>query len=89
VVAAEDAHYTTLWESLTLAQRRVLLALSRERGAQIFSEAFRRQHQLGAASTVQTALERLVEREIVEGSSARGFGVPDVFLRSWLQLGVR
>jgi hypothetical protein len=54
VVAAEDAHYTTLWETLTLAERRVLLALSRERGAQVFTEAFRREHWLGAASTVQS-----------------------------------
>ncbi len=89
VVAAEDAHYTTLWESLTLPQRRVLLSLSRERGAQVFSEGFRRRHRLGAASSVQAAIERLVERDIVEGSSVRGFGVPDVFLRAWLQQVVR
>ena len=88
VLAAEDAHYTTLWESLTLAQRRVLQALARERGTQVFGEAFRREHRLGAASTVQAAIERLVEREIVEGSSARGFTVPDVFLRAWLQQAV-
>lgn len=85
VVAAEDAHYTTLWESLTLAQRRVLLAIAREPGKQVFAEAFRRAHRLGAASTVQTALERLLEREIVEGASTTGFNVPDVFLRAWLQ----
>ena len=85
VVAAEDAHYTTLWESLTLAQRRVLVAIAREPGAQVFGEPFRREHQLGAASSVQTAIERLVEREVIDGSSARGFTVPDVFLRAWLQ----
>jgi len=85
VVAAEDAHYTTLWESLTLAQRRVLLAIARDPGRQLFAEPFRRTHRLGAASTVQTALERLLEREIVEGASTRGFSLPDVFLRAWLQ----
>lgn len=85
VVAAEDAHYTTLWESLTLTQRRVLLAVAREPGKHVFGEAFRRAHRLGAASTVQTALERLLEREIAEGASTSGFSVPDVFLRAWLQ----
>ena len=85
VVAAEDAHYTTLWESLTLVQRRVLFAIGREPGKQVFGEAFRREHRLGAASTVQTALERLLEREIVEGASTNGYSVPDVFLRAWLK----
>src|SRR5207249_3267703 len=85
VVAAEDAHYTTLWESLTFAQRRVVLAIAREPGMQVFGEAFRRTHRLGAASTVQTALERLVDREIVDGVSIHGFTVPDAFLRAWLQ----
>jgi len=85
VVAAEDAHYTTLWESLTLTQRRVLLAIARDPGKQVFAEPFRRTHRLGAASTVQTALERLLEREIVDGASTRGYTVPDVFLRAWLQ----
>jgi len=85
VVAAEDAHYTPLWESLTLVQRRVLLAIARDPGMHVFGEAFRRTHRLGAASTVQTAIERLVEREIIEGASTRGFSVPDVFLRAWLQ----
>jgi len=85
VVAAEDAHYTTLWESLTLTQRRVLLAVAREPGKRVFAETFRRAHRLGAASTVQTALERLLEREIAEGASTSGFSVPDVFLRAWLQ----
>jgi AAA+ ATPase superfamily predicted ATPase len=85
VVAAEDAHYTTLWESLTLAQRRVVLAIAREPSMQVFGEAFRRTHRLGAASTVQTALERLVDREIADGASINGFTVPDAFLRAWLQ----
>lgn len=85
VVAAEDAHYTTLWESLTLTQRRVVLAIAREPGKQVFSNHFRGAHNLGAASTVRTALDRLIDREVVDGSSVRGFGVPDTFFRAWLQ----
>jgi hypothetical protein len=85
VTAAEDAHYTTLWESLTLAQRRVVLAIAREPRQPVFSDQFRRTHNLGAASSVSTALERLLDREVVDGSSVRGFEVPDVFFRAWLQ----
>src|SRR5262249_26250607 len=49
VVEAEDAHYTTLWESLTRAQRSLVLALSREPGKGQYSDAFRARHQLGSA----------------------------------------
>jgi hypothetical protein len=84
VVAAEDAHYATLWQSLTLTQRRVVTAVAHQPDAQVFGEAFRREHRLGSASSVQTAIERLVECEIVDGSSTRGYSVPGVFFRAWL-----
>jgi len=84
VVEAEDAHYTTLWESLTRAQRPLVLAFSREPGRGMYGEAFRRRHQLGSAATVQRALAALLERDVVEGSSVHGYRVPDVFFRAWL-----
>jgi hypothetical protein len=84
VVEAEDAHYTTLWESLARAQRALVLAVSREPTKSVFSEAFRQRHQLGSAATVQRALAALLERDVIEGSSVHGYRVPDVFLRAWL-----
>ncbi|MBV9172433.1 MAG: hypothetical protein JOZ81_20350, partial [Chloroflexi bacterium] len=41
VVQAEDAHYTTLWDSLSRAQRAVVQALVVEPTTSPFSEAFR------------------------------------------------
>lgn len=84
VVEAEDAHYTTLWESLTRAQRSLALALTREPGRGMYGEALRQRHHLGSAATVQRALAALLERDVVEGSSVHGYRVPDVFLRAWL-----
>jgi hypothetical protein len=83
VVEAEDAHYTTLWESLTRSQRPIVLAIVREPGTGVYSEGFRQRHRLGSAATVQKALKVLLEREVVEGSTAQGYRVPDVFFRAW------
>jgi hypothetical protein len=84
VVQAEDAHYTTLWESLTRAQRALVQALAAEPTASPFGEAFRARHQLGSAATVQRALRSMLERDVVDGSSIHGYRVPDVFLRTWI-----
>jgi len=85
LVEAEDAHYTTLWDSLTRPQRAVVQALVREPGKGQYSEIYRRRHQLGSPGTVQKSLATLLERGAVEGSSLRGYSVPDVFFRAWIQ----
>jgi hypothetical protein len=85
VVEAEDAHYTTLWESLARAQRALMLAVAREPTQRVFGEPYRQRHQLGSAATVQRALAALRERDVVDGSSVHGYRVPDVFLRAWLE----
>ena len=83
VVEAEAARYTTLWEQLSVHQRLVLSALV-VGGEGVFSEAYRRQHRLGSASSVQRSLDRLLERDLVELLPERRYRVPDVFLRAWI-----
>jgi hypothetical protein len=84
VIEAEDAHYTTLWESLARAQRGLVQALAAEQTTSPYAEAFRMRHQLGSAATVQRALQALLARDVVDGSSVHGYRVPDVFLRAWI-----
>jgi hypothetical protein len=84
VVEAEDAHYTTLWESLARAQRPLVQAMAADPGGAVYSEAYRRRHQLGSAGTIQKAIAALLERDVVEGSSIHGFRIPEVFFRAWL-----
>src|SRR5579864_128426 len=88
VVEAEDARYTTLWDSMTRPQRSLLLALSREPGKGQYSEGFRQRHQLGSVGTIQKSLRALLERDVVEGSSVHGYRVPDVFLRQWIEVNI-
>jgi hypothetical protein len=53
VVEAEDAHYTTLWESLSRAQRPLVQALEAEPTTAPYREAFRSRHQLGSAAAAR------------------------------------
>lgn len=80
---AESAHYVTLWEGLSTHQRLVLLALAGEPGA-IYSEEYRRRHRLGAASSVQKSIVRLLARELIEERADGGYRISGVFLRAWV-----
>jgi AAA+ ATPase superfamily predicted ATPase len=84
VIDAESARYTALWDELSAHQRLVLTAVAAE-GAAVFSEAYRVRHRLGAASSVRTSLERLVERDLVERSAQGTYRVLDPFLGLWLE----
>jgi uncharacterized protein len=84
VLHAESARYVTILDELSLSQQRLLRAIARESG-KVQSEAYRREHRLGAASTVQRALEGLRRRELVEPSEEGGYLVSDIFLRIWLR----
>jgi hypothetical protein len=83
VLDAESAHFTTLWEDLSTHQRLVLLALASESGA-IYSEAYRRAHHLGSATSVQRSITRLVEREIIEQHGGTSYAISEVFFREWI-----
>ncbi len=84
----ESYAYTTLWESLTRMQRRFLRGLATETdGVQVFSAAFLQRHQLGSASTVQRAVDSLLEKDIIDRSDG-SFLISDRFFRIWVQKNV-
>lgn len=84
VIEAENTRYTELWIRLSAHQRIVLTALVSSDGASIYSEAYRRRHRLGPASSVQRSMRALSESDLVEEMPAGGYRVPDAFLRAWL-----
>jgi hypothetical protein len=84
VLDAESAHYTALWDALSAHQRLLLLALAAESGT-VFSEAYRRRHRLGPASSVQRSLTRLIDRELVDQAASGECVVADVFFREWIR----
>lgn len=84
ILNAENARYTVIWEDLPPSQRSLLLTLAGAPTTAPFSEEYRRSNALGSASTVQKALKRLRERELVEMRERVGYCIPDVFFRHWL-----
>jgi uncharacterized protein len=83
VLRSENAHFARIWERAPRGQRLALEALSRDPGQPTFSSAYRRAHNLPAVSTLQKAIEALVDDELVE-RYGRGFRVAEPFLAEWI-----
>lgn len=83
VLDAESAYYTMLWDDVSPHQRLVLLALVAEAG-RLYSEGYRRRHRLGAVTTTQRSVARLLEREVIEGDGRTGYRVSETFFRVWI-----
>jgi len=82
-----EAHaFQGLWDMLTLKARQLLVALAKEEGPQVqlFSSDFLRKHNLGSASSVQRAITRLLEEEVLEKADG-GYQFTDVFFKRWLR----
>lgn len=81
----ESYAYTTLWDSLTLGQRRFLTGLASEEGrVKTFSAAFVQQHGLGTSSNAQRAAEALLARDLIERDNG-SFIIADRFFRIWIR----
>ena len=84
VLRSENSHFARIWEGASRAQRLVLEAHAQDPGQPPLSAAFRRQHQLPGASTVQRAIETLVDDELLE-RHARGYRIAEPFLAEWIR----
>ena len=82
VLRSEHAHFARIWEKAAKGQRLVLLALARERGF-VLGTDYRGRHALGAASSVQRAVETLVADELV-ARDRDGYRISEPFLAEWI-----
>jgi uncharacterized protein len=83
VLNSEDAHFQARWEAASSAQKLVLQALAAEPGRPLTS-AYRVRHGLPAASTVQTALDVLRERELIGRSGRGNYEIVEPFFADWI-----
>jgi hypothetical protein len=83
VLRSENAHFARIWERAARGQRLALEALARDPGQPAFSSGYRRTHNLPAVSTLQKAIDALVDDELVERYE-RGFRVAEPFLAEWI-----
>lgn len=81
----ESYAYTTLWESLTLSQKRFLKGLAGETtGVKVFAGEFVSRHGLSSASSAQRAAQALLAKDIIDRDNG-SFLITDRFLRQWIQ----
>jgi hypothetical protein len=83
VLRSENAHFDRIWDQAARGHRVTLEALANEPGGQSLSSAYRRRHDLPAPSTVQKALQALIDDELVE-RDADGHRIAEPFLAEWI-----
>jgi len=80
----ESYAYTTLWESLTLLQKRFLKGLAVEPvGTKVFSGEFVSSYGLSSASNAQRAVQALLAKDIIDRDNG-SFLITDRFFRLWI-----
>jgi len=84
LVRGQAEYFERLWEQLTSRQRAVLQALSQQGPSDLHSQAGREQYRLGAASTVQKALQSLDSQDILGRYHGEYFFVDPLFA-TWIR----
>jgi uncharacterized protein len=82
---AEAAQMTVLWHDSAPAQRNLLTALVEWGGRNIYSEEYRRHANLGPATTVQRAVQTLLERELVDLDPGGAYMIKERFFEEWIR----
>ena len=80
----ESYAYTALWESFAVNQRRFVTGLAHEsRGVEVFGTSFIRKYNLSTPSSVQRAVDNLLERDIIDREEGAYF-IVDRFFQLWI-----
>ncbi len=83
VLRSEDSHFASVWDGAPTQQRLLLQALAVEEGRP-FAADYRRRHGLPGTSSIQRALGRLEEAELVSRSEGRAW-ISEPFLAQWVR----
>jgi hypothetical protein len=84
VLRSENAHFTLVWDQSSRVQRATLQALAAEPLVSATGEDFRRRHGLPGGSSVQRALDTLVEDELVVREGPGAYRIAEPFLAEWI-----
>lgn len=84
LVASQSTFYETQWEQVSARQRATLQAIAHRGVASIYSEAVRQEFRLGAASSVQKALEALDSKDVLDMYENSYFFIDPLFAH-WIR----
>jgi len=79
LVTGQSTYYEADWERLSARQRATLQAIANRGAAEIYSQAVREEFRLGAASTVQKALQSLDTKDILDLYKGNYFFIDPLF----------
>ncbi|WP_457549697.1 AAA family ATPase [Archaeoglobus sp.] len=82
LIFEEEEAYATIWDELTLSQRKVLVALSKGE-TDLYSVEFLQKFGFKRASNVQIAIKGLLKREIIVKVKDK-YEISDPFFKLWL-----
>ena len=81
----EGYAYTSLWDTFSLNQRRLLQGLAIEHpDVELFGSNFARQYHLRSASSVQRAADNLLAHDIIDRDGSKYF-ISDRFFKIWIR----
>ena len=79
----ENQSFINLWESLSPKQRELVVAITIDNPPSIFSKQFLQKHSLGSTSSIQKAIKKLLQREVLLKENGR-YIFEDVFFKRWV-----
>ena len=83
-IQAQSYAYSTIWDGLTGKQKSLVLVLSLEPVANLYSQDFLIRYSLPAPATMQTAVKALVRKGILDHENGSYF-VSDIFFVEWIK----
>jgi hypothetical protein len=86
LVREQAALYETIWATLNARQQMVLRAVAAEPHVQLTAAATLRRYGLGAKSSAQSVVERLLDAEHLTRLASGWYAFDDPFFRRWVQV---
>ena len=83
-ILAQSYAYSTIWDGLAGKQKDLILALTLNPEANIYSQEFLTKHELGAAATVQTAVKALEKKGLLDRQNG-SYSISDIFFMEWIK----
>ena len=84
LISRESSVYVAIWEELTIKQKNLMVALAKEEYPEVFSKKFLESYGLGASSSIQKALKKLLKKELVRQENG-SYVIYDLFFKKWIR----
>lgn len=83
IIGNRSPSYINIWDKLAFSQRNLLITLAKFGGEKVFSKEFVIETTLGTTAVVQSALQALIKKDLVEKENGH-YLIEDLFFKEWL-----